>query len=192
MRFWRWFWFPPGTPWQRGRARLVMVTCLSLIAAMGMLILTWLLSGDLEGQTVVAGLGLTIILLGLAALAQAGRVNWATGLLVGLLWALITADVAAYGLGSPAAAAYFVPLALVSCSYGLGAAIGLTALSAGAVWLIAWATVSGRYQPYGPVELSHLTFNAPALTVLLLLVTVILGVWSASTGVAATDSAHLE
>lgn len=180
MKFWHWLWFPPGDSLTRGRARLVILTCLGLVSATLALILTWLISGDLQWETVVAGTVLALLLAGLIALAHRGRVGIAMGLLIGLLSLIITTDVAAYGLGSPAAAAYFVPIVLVSCGYGLWAGLGMAALSAGATWAIAWATTGGRYQPYGPVDISHLTFNAPTLTVLFLLVATIIGVWRAT------------
>ena len=46
------------------------------------------------------------------------------------------------------------------------------------MWLIAVALSSGWYQSSAPFQIDHLTFNAPVLTVIFLLVAVIVGWWS--------------
>lgn len=165
-------------PLLRGGAGLVIVTCAGVILAILALILTWLISGDLQAETVLAGLVLGLILAGIAALARSGRVWLACWTLVVLLWSLVTVDAGSFGLASPAAAGYFIPVTLAACGLGLRAAIGVAGASSGAVWSIAVATSAGWYEPLGPVESSHLTFNAPFLTVLLLLVALLVGAWN--------------
>jgi hypothetical protein len=162
----------------RGRAGLVIATCLGLIAAVTALIMTWLISGDLEAETVVAGLVFGLVLSGIAALARSGRATAATWLLVSLLLLLITADAAGYGLGSPAAVSFFVPIVLAACGLGLVAVLGVAVYSAVAVWVIAWGASAGWYEPEIPFEVWHLTFSAPLLTVLFLLVALIVGAWT--------------
>ncbi len=161
----------------RGRAGLVIVTCSGLIVMLLALILTWLVSGDLQGETVVGSFLLSLVLLGIAALARRGRVGPANWLLVILLVVLITVDVAAFGLGSPAAAAYFVPVVLAACGSGLLAGIGVALFGSVSVWMIAWSASVGWYEPWIAFEASHLTFNAPLFTALLLLVALIVGFW---------------
>ena len=162
----------------RGRAVLVVVTCLGLMVMVLALILTWLVSGDLQGETVAAVLIFSLILGGIAALARTGRVRLAIWLLVILLVVLITADVAAFGLGSPAAAAYFVPVVLAACGSGLVAGIGVALFGSIAVWMIAWSASVRWYEPWIAFETSHLTFNAPFFTALLLLVALFVGFWA--------------
>jgi hypothetical protein len=162
----------------RGRAGLVIVTCLGLMVMLLALILTWLVSGDLQGETVVGSFLLSLVLLGIAALARTGRVGLAICLSVILLVALITVDVAAFGLGSPAAAAYFVPVVLAACGSGLLAGIGVALFGSIAVWMIAWSASVGWYEPWIAFEDSHLTFSAPFFTALLLLVALIVGFWA--------------
>ena len=175
-----WEWLLPDTDdtLARGRAELAIVTCLGLVAMLLALILTWLASGDLQGETVVAGFFFSLLMVGIVGLARTGRVGLAIWLLVILLVVLITVDVAAFGLGSPAAAAYFVPVVLAACGSGLLAGIGVALFGSIAVWMIAWSASVGWYQPLIAFDISHLTFNAPLFTALLLLVALIVGFWA--------------
>lgn len=162
----------------RARAGLVIYTCLGIVGASAALVVTWLLTGDLDPETPVAALALALLLAGLALLARSGRVTWAAGGLTALLFLLVTADAWAFGLASPAAAAYCLPVTLAACALGLWAGLGV-ALTAGlSLWLLAWGAVAGWHSPWGPVEVSHLTFNAPFYTVILLLLALMIGGWA--------------
>lgn len=161
-----------------GRARLIAVTSLGLMLAAWALVLTWLISGDLEGITVVAALIFSGVMAGLIALARSGRVRAAAWLLVGLLCVLILADTADYGLGSPAVVSFIIPIVLAACTLGFAASIGVAIFGSSVLWLIAIALSSGWYQSSGPFQIDHLTFNAPVLTVIFLLVASIIGWWS--------------
>ncbi|MGD9099640.1 MAG: hypothetical protein PVF45_04105 [Anaerolineae bacterium] len=174
-----WEWLLPDTDevLVRGRAGLVIATCLGLAAAVLALILTWLVSGDLEFVTAVGNLVFGSVLAGIAALARSGRVGLATWLLVVLLLALVSVDAAAFGLGSPACAGYFVPIVLAACGIGLLAGIGVALLASVVVWVIAWGASAEWYELLISFETSHLTFNAPFYTVLFLLVALMVGFW---------------
>lgn len=179
-----WEWLLPATKdaLTRGRAGLVIATCLGLTVAVVGLILTWIVSGDLQGETVVAGAVLIAVLAGLGALARAGRALLATWLLVILLTLLTTADVAAYGMASTASAGFMVPIVLAACGLGLWPGLVIATFSAAVAWLLAWAENAGWYEPLLPPDISHLTFDAPALTVLFLLVALIVGLWTRHLG----------
>ena len=75
--------------WARGRAELVTATCIGLAGGMIALVLTWLISGDLQWETVVATTVFTAILAGIVALSRSGRTFLAVWLLVGLLTVLL-------------------------------------------------------------------------------------------------------
>jgi len=162
----------------RGRAGLIVASCLGLAGALLALLLVWWISGDLQMVIVVGSLAFFLLLVGIAALARNARVVLAARLLVALLVLLITVDAAGFGLGSPAAASYFVPVVLAACSLGFSAGMGVALFGSVAVWLIAWGASAGWYRPLIPFEPFHLTFNAPLFTVLLLLVALIVGLWS--------------
>lgn len=161
-----------------GRARLIAVTSLGLMLAAWALVLTWLISGDLEGITVVAAVIFSAVMLGLMTLARSGRVGLAAWLLIGLLSVLILADTADYGLGSPAIVSFVVPIVLAACTLGLVAGVGVAVFGSSVIWLLAIALSSGWYQSSTPFQIDHLTFNAPVLTVIFLLVASIVGWWS--------------
>ena len=161
-----------------GRARLIVVTSLGVMLAAWALVVTWLISGDLEGITVVAAVIFSGVMAGLIMLARSGRVNLAAWLLTGLLCVLILADTADYGLGSPAIVSFGVPIVLAACTLGLAASVGVAVFGSGVIWLIAIALSSGWYQSSGPFQIDHLTFNAPVLTVIFLLIASIVGWWS--------------
>ena len=175
-----WEWLLPNTEdvLARGRAGLVLATCLGLTVAIVGLVLTWIISGDLQWETPVAGAVLIVLLAGICALARTGRVTLATWTLVALLALLITADVAFYGVGSTSAAAYVIPITLAACGLGLWAGLGVAGLSVAWVWLLAWAETAGWYTPELPPAVYHLTLSAPVLTVLFLTVALIAGLWS--------------
>jgi hypothetical protein len=165
-------------PLLTGRAKLIAVTSLGLMLAAWALVLTWLISGDLEGITVVAAAIFSAVMFGLMALARHGRVSLAAWLLVGLLSVLILADTVDYGLSSPSIVSYLVPIVLAACTLGLAAGIGVAAFGSIGVWLIAIALSAGWYQSSVPFTFDQLTFNAPVLTVIFLLVAGIVGWWS--------------
>jgi len=164
---------------ERGRARLVVTTCMGLVAAVVFIIGYWILSGSLEDwETLVAG-GVFILLLGGNAwLATRGHVTLTAWLLVGLLTLLISVDLVEYGIGSPTAAAYVIPIVLAACCLGFWEGLGIAAIGSAVCWLIAWASTSGRLELDPPADISHLTFNAPALMVMFLLTALIVGWWS--------------
>jgi hypothetical protein len=167
-----------GDALRRSRAGLVIATCLGLAAAVLLMILTWIISGDLQWETAVAGGVFCLILGGIAALARGGHEMAAVWLLSGLLAFLITLDAGSYGLGSPAATGFTIPIVLAACGAGVWAGIGMALYAAAAVWIIAIAGQAGWYVTYGPFNISHLTFNAPAYSVIFLLVALIVGLWT--------------
>jgi hypothetical protein len=162
----------------RGRAGLVLATSLAVSGAIVFLILAWLISGDLQWQTVVAGAVFVALLAGVAGLARAGRTTTATWTLVGLLTLVITADVVPFGVGSLAAAGYVIPIVIAACGLGLGAGLGVAAFGAAVAWMVAGTTTAGWYQPLVPLEISHLTFNAPVLTAIFGTVALVTGLWT--------------
>ena len=163
-------------PALRARASAVLAACISISLAFAVLLLTWWLSGDLEGITIIAAGVLIAILFGIGVLVRRERVTLAGWLLTGILLLLITADVWSYGLGSPAAAGYIIPILLAVCTLGWRAGAGVAAACSLSVWLLAWGEVAGWHIPFSPIEVSHLTFNAPALSVIFLIAATIPGV----------------
>lgn len=162
----------------RGRAGLVMSICTALAAAVFALILTWLISGDLEGETVIAGIIFSLLMGGIIFLAHHGRAALASWILIILLMLLITLDASSYGLGEPGAAAYIIPILVAICTVGFWAGMVTAIFASLAVWLIAWAPLAGWFAFPEASEISHLTFNAPFYTVVFILCALIAGLWA--------------
>ena len=85
--------------------------------------------------------------------------------MAGFLFLLVSADVAYYGLGSPSAMAFLLPVLLVSCILGLRSGLAAAALSALVVFGVAWASLYGGLEVAIPAEVSHLSYNALVISV---------------------------
>ena len=162
----------------KGRSKLLFWTCGSLIVAAWALVLVWLISGDLEWETAVASTILTFVLVGIGLLARNGRSRAATWILVSLLLVLIALDSSSFGLSSPGAAAFVMPVVLAACGLGLWSGLGTALVATAVTWLVGWGTTAGWYEPYGLVDISHLTFNAPFYSVIFVVTAVIVGGWT--------------
>ncbi len=163
----------------RARAGLLITACLGVIAAMIFIIGYWIVSGSLEDwETLVAAAILSLILLGIAALARKGSVKLGGWLLVGLLVLILVADVADYGLGSPTVAAFVIPIVLAACALGFWPGMAVAGVGVATAWSVAWVQTSGLGWFAGEAaDISLLTFNAPAMTVIFILVGLIVGWW---------------
>ena len=128
--------------------------------------------------TAVASTALSIVLVGIGLLARNGRSRVAIWILVGLLMVMIALDSSSFGLSSPGAAAFVLPVVLAACGLGLWSGLGTALVATAVTWLVGWGTTAGWYEPYALVDISHLTFNAPFYSVVLLVTAVIVGGWS--------------
>lgn len=159
------------------RQKLILVSSLGVAGAVLFMVLYWVFSRSLEDiETLYAAAVLILILGGIAWLAQRGRDKLAAWLLVGLLTLIIAVDLPYYGIGSPSAAAFVIPIVLAACALGFWPGLGLAAFSTLVVWVIAWGTTSGGWMA-PPTPIDHLTFNAPALTIIFWLVGLMVGYW---------------
>ncbi len=152
------------------QARIVTAAGVGLGLATLAVIGGWAITGTLEDwETVVGGLVFIGILAGLSVLARRGRPALAAGILSGLLFLLVSADVASYGLGSPSAMAFSLPVLLVACVLGLWPGLALAALSSLVVFGVAWGSLNGMLAVALAVDASHLSYNAPVTSVILLI-----------------------
>jgi lysylphosphatidylglycerol synthetase-like protein (DUF2156 family) len=165
----------PDDPGARQIAMLMIITCAAIALGAAALILTWILSGDLELETVGAAGALFLILAGLVLLGLRGRERVALLVLATLIFLLVAADLSEYGLHSSMAAAFLIPVLLMACGLGMRAGIGAALVCSAFGWLLAAAENAGWIAVPYVVDSSHLTFDAPALTVVFLLCAVIAG-----------------
>jgi len=156
-------------PFSQIQARIVTIACLCLGFAIIAVIGGWAVTGTLtDWETVVGGIILMAFLAGLAMLARRGRPALAAWLLAGLLFLLVSADLFYYGLGSPSPIAFLLPVILLACTVGLKPGLAAAALAVVLIFGVAWASLSGLLTVAIPVDESHLSYNAPVISVILL------------------------
>jgi hypothetical protein len=165
----------PEDPGARRVAMLVILTCAAIALGALALIITWIVSGDLELETVAAAGILFLILAGLVVLALRGGGRAALLILAVLLFALVAADLSEYGLHSSMASAFLIPILLAACGLGMRAGFAAALACSAFGWLLAGAENAGWIATSYPADISHLTFDAPALTVVFLLCAAIAG-----------------
>ncbi len=158
------------------QARIVRFACILLGLAVVAIIAGWALTGTLtDWETVVAGVILCMVLVGLSLLARRGHAGLAAGLLSGLLFVLVAADTTYYGLGSPSAVALLLPVLLIACTLGFKPGLAAAGVATLFVFGIAWAGFTGYLATEIPTVESHLSFNAPLISVILLFAAALVG-----------------
>lgn len=165
----------PGNPGARRTAMLVIITCAAIVLGVLALVLTWIVSGDLQFETAAAAGILCLFLAGLVLLALRGGARAALLILAVLLFLLVAADLSWYGLHSSMASAFLIPILLAARGLGMRAGFAAALICSAFGWLLAGAENAGWIAVSYPVDISHLTFDAPALTVVFLLCAVISG-----------------
>lgn len=172
-------WLPSTTdPLLTGRAKLILATCVGLILAVWALVLVWLLSGDLEIETVIVMIVFSIMLIGIAIVSRSGRVMLAAWLLIVLLGLAILSDAAYYGLGAPGIFAFTLPVVLAACLIGLTGGMIIAVIGTLAAWGVAIGAMQGWLDVSVPFQMDHLTFNAPLISIVFLLTALIVGWWN--------------
>jgi hypothetical protein len=152
--------------------RIVIGLCGGIAAAMLALIVLWALTGDLQLQTVLMSAVLIALLVGIGLLARR-RVGLAAGVLAGLLMLLVAGNDWVYGVGSASAAAFVLPVLLVTRVLGLRAGLLTAVIASAFTVLVAWGSVDGWLPVITYTEESRLTFDAPVLVVLFVLTALI-------------------
>jgi len=161
-----------------GRAKLILATCVGLTLAAWGLVLTWLVSGDLQIETVVVMIVFSIMLLGITVVSRSGRTTLAAWLLITLLGLVTVYDATYYGIGAPDVVFFVLPIILAACLIGLTAGMITAIIGAIVTWGIAVGAMQGWLEVAVPFEMAQLTFNAPMISTSFLLVALIVGWWS--------------
>ena len=166
---------------ERAKARVVIVTSLAIGAAMLALVLFWIVTFTLEDiETIFLTLGLILVLAGILALVKRGNVKLGAWILTGLMIFLNLSNMAWYGVSTTSSAGYIIPILLALFSLGAGAGLGVTLMGCVSVFAISLLASTGQIQTEIPYAESHLTFDAPALTLVYLLVYFISNAWVTS------------
>lgn len=162
------------------RAGLIVIVCLAFALIALLLVMTWLLSGDLQKKTVWAAAGFMVFLLTAGLLAYLTYWQLASWLLIIVLIVISAADTYAFTVASPLSILYVIPVLIAAFNLGLLTSILIASLAVAFIWLSALAELTEWYNPQIPKARSHRTFNAPVLTVMLLTVALMSGLWSQS------------
>jgi hypothetical protein len=171
-----------ATPLMQARAKVVVAACFATGAALVALILYWIIFSWLEQvETVFMGLVLVLILAGILALVRRGYVHAAAWILTVLMALLNLANMLDYGISTTASAGFLIVIVLAALTLGPALGLGSAVLGSLAAFAFALAASAGQIQTQIPFEEATLSFDAPTLTIIYLLVGLLCAVWSKTT-----------
>jgi len=171
-----------SSAYKKAQAKVVALVSMSIGGAMLALVLYWVFTSTLEDiETVIIMVVLLTLLAGNVHLVKRGYVTLGAWLLVGLLLLLNLSNIAWYGISNVASAALVIPILLAAFGVGPKEGMGVTLLGCGAIFLIAYLASIGQLQTEIPYQESTLSFDAPTLSLILLIVGVMAAGWVRST-----------
>lgn len=159
---------------------VVVITSLAISSAMIVLVVYWLLTKSFE--TIKTIFAMFAIMFGLAVcigLALNHQVRLAAWILIVLMLLLNFANMFGYGIATSASAAYLIPILLTMFCIGTTTGYVIASLGCVAVFVIAFLQSKEKIKTFLPYQVSHLTFDAPVLSLVYLLITFITGSWIA-------------
>ena len=153
----------------------IIITAAGLAITLVTLLLIWIVTRTLEYKSTITMIAvLVVILAGIVGLAFV-HVTAAAVVLVVLSLLILTYWVWTYGPATLSAAAFVIPIALAGL-LNLWAGLATAIIASAIVWGIAYATETGRLKPEVECHPSaYLTFNAPLLSCIFLLLAVLVG-----------------
>jgi hypothetical protein len=159
-------------------AVVVIITSLAISGAMLLLVLYWLVTKSFETiKTIFVMLAIMLVLAFCIGLAIKSQVYLAAWILILLLLLLNFANMLGYGIATSASAAYFIPILLAIFCIGAGAGYIITLIGCVFVFGIAFLQSKEKLKTFLPYQTSHLTFDAPVLSLIYALTAVIAGTW---------------
>lgn len=162
----------------QGQAILIIMLCLVLIAATLFLLLSWIVSRDLQSNTVGVALFYVMFLSWIASLPRTGNVLLAGGLLIGLLLSTLIFITIHYGVSSPSVTAFLLPIVISTVVLNTAVGFAVTLCCILFIWLAAFVEHQGWRKPMLPVSRDNLTFKAPMFTVIFTAVFILIGGWT--------------
>lgn len=121
--------------------------------------------------------GIMLGLAGCIGLALNDQVRLATWILIGLMLVLNIINMFVYGIATSASAAYLIPILLAMFCISTTIGYVVTLLGCGIVFGIAYLQSQERIKTLIPYQVSHLTFDAPVLSLVYILIAFITGSW---------------
>lgn len=163
------------------RAMTIIATSFAMGGAMLLLVLYWVATKSFETKTTLF-VALAIIL-GLGAcvgLVIQGQLTVGTWIFIILMVLVNFANMSLYGISSSSSAAYTIPILLAMFCIGTNAGFGITILGCIFVFLVPTLQSRGMIKSILPFHISSLTFDAPVLALIYLLVAIIVSSWAVS------------
>lgn len=163
------------------RAMTIIVTSFAIGGAIFLLILYWVVTKSFETKTTIY-VALSIISLSAACVAfvMQGQLLIGAWMLIILMVLINFSNMALYGISSSSSAAYIIPILLAMFGIGANAGVGVAVLGCIFVFIIPILQSRGILKSILPFEISSLTFDAPVLTLIYILVTLIVYPWASS------------
>ncbi len=172
-------WLPAGeSAVVQGQATLVILLCLFLICANLFLLVNWIISRDLQRNTVVISIGFIGFLCWIISLPQSGNTGLAGLLLSVLLLFTMIFQTIHYGVSSPSVTAFLVPIVLATIVLNTAIGFWVTVISVLVIWGSAVIELKGWWTPILPVRQDNLTFKAPMFTVIFTAVFFMISGWT--------------
>ncbi|MEM7333460.1 MAG: hypothetical protein AAF490_15330 [Chloroflexota bacterium] len=162
----------------QSQAALIILLSFLFIGATLFLLFSWLISQDLQRETVVMSLVYIAFLGGVILLPQAGLTTLAGGLLITVLLATMIFMTVHYGVSSPSVTAFLIPIVLATIVVNTAVGLSVTLISIAVLWSLAFIELKGWWTPLLPVRRDNLTFKAPFFTVIFAVVFVTISGWT--------------
>jgi len=161
------------------RAMTIIGTSFAMGGAMILLVLYWVATKSFETKTTILVALVIILLLGVCTgFVMQGHLTTGTWMLIILIVLVNSSNMALYGISSSSSAAYIIPILLTMFCIGTNAGFGVTALGCILVFIIpilqSWRIIKSVL----PFHISSLTFDAPVLALIYLVVAIIVNSWA--------------
>ncbi len=167
---------------QQAQARIIINTSIAISAAMLALVLYWVVTGTLEDiETIFIVFGLLLVFVGIIALVKYGHLLSGAWILIGVMLLLNLVDMTWYGISSVASAGYVIPILIAAFSISPKAGMSISILGCVSVFSISYFASIGQLHTEIPYQESTLSFDAPTLSLIYLIASVLAGNWVRST-----------
>jgi len=167
---------------QQAQARIIINTSIAISAAMLALVLYWVVTGTLEDiETIFIVFGLLLVFVGIIALVKYGHLLSGAWILIGVMLLLNLVDMTWYGISSIASAGYVIPILIAAFSISPKAGMSISILGCVSVFSISYFASIGQLHTEIPYQESTLSFDAPTLSLIYLIASVLAGNWVRST-----------
>ncbi|BBX72708.1 hypothetical protein MSHI_06140 [Mycobacterium shinjukuense] len=159
-------------------ATTVITSCLAIGVSMILLIGYWILTKSLEsGKTILVAMGIGLFLLACVGMELRGRPLVGAWMLVVAVVVVIFASMLAYGVASSASAGYILAILLSMLCIGATESYLVTVLGCGAAFVMPMMQSKRWIPTILPYHPSHVTFDAPTLSLIYLLTAIISESW---------------